>query len=332
MSQGNWDLAGYTAPSDGSLGRPVPSGKIKVPANIWLDGDVLRWGLGGSDRDVEPSRATINDFLKLKDASPASILAFAQKWGVLVLTNENTPRPCGESMLSGAESIDAWRYYAGRATAILNIAAAVTRGKLGDLDDWRALGYASEDSEEIGRAVGCHRFGLPMWPPPQWSRDPLDAARDCIAREVEAWFSFWKDRKSYGLSDFGMAWNPDAKRWELRINFHGFLFAAIAMQLALVIAEADSLYSCSGCGMPYIRTKKRPKAGSANYCDSCTAKGKDKERAANAYRQKKAQAIQLHSHGILLPEIAAQLNTEPARIQKWIKKGQQHVETKTRKR
>ena len=58
------------------------------------------------------------------------------------------------------------------------------------------------------------------------------------------------------------SWIDDQQRWDLQIDYHGFLFAAIGLQLALVVAEAESLYSCSGCGVPYIRAreKKRPKS------------------------------------------------------------------------
>jgi hypothetical protein len=76
------------------------------------------------------------------------------------------------------------------------------------------------------------------------------------------------------LSDFGLRWS-DTQRWELQIDYHGRLFAAIAMQLMLVVADADTLYCCSGCGYPYFRARDRkcPKPGCANYCQPCVDKG-----------------------------------------------------------
>jgi transposase-like protein len=112
----------------------------------------------------------------------------------------------------------------------------------------------------------------------------------------------------------------------MQIDYHGLLFAAIALQLALVIADADSLYSCSGCGMPYIRPreKRRPKPGWANYCTRCSDGGVAQRKAAESYRGKRAKAVQMHSSGVSLQEIAETLKTEASRVNGWLKNERMH--------
>ena len=123
-----------------------------------------------------------------------------------------------------------------------------------------------------------------------------------------------------GFSDFSVQWNPSSERWELLVDYHGFLFQALAMQLALSIAGSDSLYTCSGCGAPYVTELKRPKPGTANYCPKCSARGVAKRRAVDTYREKKAEALRLDAAGIVVDEIAEKLSTPGSRIRKWLGK------------
>ena len=98
----------------------------------------------------------------------------------------------------------------------------------------------------------------------------------------------------------------------------------IAFQLALVVADADSLFTCSGCAIPYIRPRqrKRPKSGWANYCHECSNNGVSKRRAVEAYRDKKAQAVRMHTSGIPAQEISKQLNTNATRVRGWLKEAE----------
>src|ERR1019366_7449547 len=118
-------LAGYTD-ANGNLGRPVPSGQILVPGQVRVEGDAIHWELAGHAKFREPSRSMLNEFIGLHQAdSPEVILRFARQWGVLALTGGKAPRPCGEAMPEGIEPIEAWRYFSRRASAVLNIAAAL---------------------------------------------------------------------------------------------------------------------------------------------------------------------------------------------------------------
>ena len=116
----------------------------------------------------------------------------------------------------------------------------------------------------------------------------------------------------------------------MEYDYHFYLFPAIALQLALVVADADSLFSCSGCGHPYLRSKKKPRSGAANYCDLCVKKGVDRLRATKSYRAKLAYAALLHREGKSVAEIAEQLGTDVNHVRKWVLRGE-HEKTKTRK-
>jgi len=153
-----------------------------------------------------------------------------------------------------------------------------------------------------------------------------------IATEVASWLSSWRAGRMQGLSDFAAQWNPDSERWELQVDYHGFLFAALGLQLALSLAGAESLYTCSGCGFPYVRELKRPKPGTANYCPKCGEKGVAQRRAVDAYRGKKAEAIRLDAAGTPADEIAQKLCTPLSRIRKWLGKSPTSEKQRKRKR
>lgn len=342
MSQEDWELAELTD-EDGGLGRPVPSGKIFIPGRVELKGDSIEWGVAssalvpdsGPARTREVSRVLLNQFVGLWNKSPREILRFAKEWGVLVLKGDKEVRPCGEGVSCGREPLAAWRYYSRRACAVLNIAAALRKDppQLGSLDDWNEIAVDRKKPEALHLGMGRHAYtpfgmGFGSMPEarPQYSLTAIDGAREAIASEVQLWMTFWKDDRLHGVSDFRIDW--DGRRWNLKVDYHGFLFAAIALQLALVLADADSLYSCSGCGRPYIRDKKRPKPGCDNYCENC--KGISKRKAVETYREKKARACQLRSDGMSPEEIATELNTTSAKVKAWIKKGKQNAKAKTR--
>src|SRR5580704_3023902 len=188
-------------------------------------------------------------------------------------------------MDEGSDPIAAWLYYSRRARAVLNIAASLKLNKLGDLVDWSEIAVfpsASGSHEEYQQSLigkcDYHKFGLGFFTfvPEATLEERLEHAREIISSEIRLWLDCWKAGKTSGVSDFVLRWSDAQQRWDLQIDYHGFLFAAIGLQLALVVAEAESLYTCSGCGVPYIRAreKKRPKPGCANYCDQCAKNGR----------------------------------------------------------
>jgi hypothetical protein len=322
------ELAGF-ADVHGNLGRPVPSGQIIVPGHVWLEGDTIRWRMGKTVRLRVVSRSMLNHFVRLTDSE--SILRFAKNWGVLALSSDALLRPGRDDLRDGAEPIAAWQYYSRRAQAVLQIAASLKRNKLGDLNDWSLIGvlvpssgYTPNHAKLLKAAMLRPHFGMAfsVFSLEEAPEKNVQLAREFIAGEIGHWLDCWKQEKSIAVSDFALRWNKVEKRWAIEIDYHGLLFAAIALQLALVVADADSLFVCSGCAVPYVRPRerKRPKSGWANYCDRCSKQGVAKRRAVETYREKRSQAVRLHSAGVSVQEIAEQLNTEAGRIRAWLKK------------
>jgi hypothetical protein len=325
MSKQGLELGGMID-ANGNLGKPVPSGHVLVPGRIELKGDSIQWEIAGPARPQEISPSTLNEFVKLWSGTSTEILRFARRWGVLAIQGEGAKsihsRPCGESMPQGSDPIAAWKYYSRRAFAALNIAAGLRQGKLGDLADWGVIAASDEKGEFAANALEQDIYGMGycLFPERRGGQSAVEDGRRIIGIEATKWLSFWRSQRRHGVSDFSVRWRPDTGQWLLEVDYHGYLFAAIALQLALCIAGADALYTCSGCGSPYVREAKRPKPGTANYCGKCSGKGVAQRRAVDAYREKKVEAIRLESMGVSPSEIALQLNTPLPRLTKWLVK------------
>jgi hypothetical protein len=347
----NHQLAGF-ADENGDLGRAVPAGQIRIPRETWLEGDSLCWRMGEEPPMREVPRTMLTRFVQLSDAD--SILSFARQWGVLSIASQPTSNwyaiqqgvsqtyfP-GRFITSGKEPIAAWLFYARRARALLNIGAALKQGKLGDMSDWAEFARffsKTTDPAKLDFSVSkehlLYGLGPSLIGTLDTAEDRLARARGRLTEEITAWFTLWRaggEEHRY-LPDFSLVWDEETERWDLRIDYWGFLFPAIAMQLALILADADSLYNCSGCGTPYIRPRdrKRPKAGWANYCGECSKAGVAQRRAVESYREKRKEAMRLHAGGSSVSDIAEQLNTEPGRIHGWLAKGVKDGKAKARK-
>jgi len=329
-----WDLGGITDP-EGRLGRRIPSGWILVPASIKLDGETIRWEHSDHSRAVEPDRAMLNRFVQLWKQPAAAIVDFARTWGVLYLNDINFLSTAASSS-SGAEEIVWWRFYSRRAMALLNVAASLKQNPptLGMVDDWKRLGTPIRaDATAYENRMGVKNPKLDSI----LESGALFDAQHFVAKEAQSWLDYWHFSLGVsgagGRSDFLVELNNEG-RWELKIDFHGALFPAIAFQLALVVVDADSLYLCSGCVAAYIRPrdKHKPKPGQGNYCPTCVKAAIPIRRANQRYRQKKDEAISLHKKGFSVRDIAKQLGVRrPETVSGWISRRRRTiVKTKAR--
>src|ERR1035438_1552638 len=82
----------------------------------------------------------------------------------------------------------------------------------------------------------------------------LPAERLLIATEATLWLRLGRVSFVVGHTDSG---------WSLEVDYNGCLLATIALQLALILADVDALYRCSGRQQHYVRAKKAPKLGEA---------------------------------------------------------------------
>jgi len=202
----------------------------------------------------------LNHFVRLWGMKPASILQFARKWGVLYLDKDS--RPCQTNGPNERrESLEVWKYYSRRAQAVLNIAANLKLGKLGDLDDWRALRgiqfYSGRFLEEMDRFAPFMMTMLARTDYP-FKGDGSDAVHPAYKRSVKSEIAFLSMEATLWLKlgRVGFVVGHGERGWGLALDYNECMFAAIALQLALILADVEGLYTCSGCHKPYARTKK----------------------------------------------------------------------------
>ncbi len=133
-----------------------------------------------------------------------------------------------------------------------------------------------------------------------------------------------------GALRFGVVRETD--RWRAIIDI-GLVptFGAVAMQTLLMVCRANSLYTCSGCGVPYIRAfthHRMPKPDQNNYCPECADRSRPIYDAKKRYRAKQREAVRLCKEGKTINEVARILNTTPERVRNWTQKGQSDAENK----
>lgn len=303
-----WDLAGFTDLRS-RLGRIVPTGQLLTFRDIRLDkGEQhLLADYGESARVVRPTRDLLDDFVKLAEAPASAILQYARKWGLLFLDEQG--RPCTKAhqtlpasagmTLPRSEPLAAWRYYSRRARAVLNIAAHLQQGKCGHASDWAALDAVADRIGPVAMAEIERRGLLALYATvgcPQEPKASLASRRRFLAWELMLWLEL--TRPSLTLKA-----NQDS--WQMEIAYNGCLLAAIALQLALTVAGARTLFTCSGCGMAYIRARAA-KSGQANFCPQCGPREALRQ-ADYRRRRKAAEARRLHATGWSVGRIVKEL-------------------------
>jgi hypothetical protein len=319
MGSEKWDLVGFTD-QDSLLGKMVPAGQLFVPTKVELDKAQrnLLWSSRAGCMRVPDTRGMFNEFVELWDKTPSAILRYARKWGLLFLDRNGRPcsriydLPRGESR----EPIEAWKYFSRRAQSALNIAANLKCDKRGSPTDWEAFDglnqwIGPESLACLGRrgpvVEMCARFGY------QYKSDwDLHKERRVLALESMIWLDLGRP---------GFSVTVNGRDWRLEVDYNGCLFAAIALQLALTLSGSDSLFTCSGCGTPYVRQKKAPKPGQANYCRECDRKGVALQEADRRRRGRMADAKRLYAAGTTIPQIADELKTKTATVRRWLTKG-----------
>lgn len=294
-----FDLAGIAL--DGPLlsleGFPRPTG-IRVEAGR------LIWSGLNLDNRILPGPGLLSGFLKLGHAQPGAIKGFAEQWGVLELCQHDLPslhspacRPRGKRGEFQWEPIDAWRYYARQAVALLNIAARLHGDKPGSVEDWntiyeRPLRYLPQQLGEL--EMVCEMIGL--GPIPDHRRLVISVGGvQLVARPIQM------ERKrdevlagqrfvlaailNYGWLDMGgvrpaFQWAGSPRVALLSRN----LFGALAANLIFAIARTQGLAMCTACGTPFIPSR-RPVPGRRSYCPSCGRQAATRD-ASRAYRQR----------------------------------------------
>ncbi|MCX6625645.1 MAG: hypothetical protein NTY38_32200 [Acidobacteria bacterium] len=284
-----WELAGF-ADDFGQIGVHIPTGNVEVPSEIFLAPDETEviW-------------------------SPCLCLGEDGQPGANVVPGERRREP-----------LETWCYYSKRAYSVLNIAAALKLDRPGVLDDWENLRGAKKRNLPVIREMhrgfpfrtvlgfgkeypfDCNGFGKP-----EFERS-AKTERFMLMGELMYWLTMGRVR---------FVVFPVEKGWNLEVHFFGGLLGAVAMQLALLVANIDALYTCSGCGRVYGRPEdqKRPNPGQANFCPQCRDKGEPLKQADKRRRERMARAREMDADGKPGTDIAAALNTTVSSVQRWLK-------------
>jgi hypothetical protein len=329
-----WDLGGITN-HNGDLDRRLDVNELFLPADIRIKGTMLAWS-AMLDFDAElPKQGLLDGFVRLDESKPEAILRFVQKWGPLRIQ---------QSFKTFAQ-----RHALGPDYDVGKVARAFFKGPFAD-----GLGTELNEPISVYADLAKHVRGIldtagklssgalsgklaeAKYP---WHCENCFHGIDAI-REYEVQ-QLIQRMLQIGEVGFSLYWDID--RWKVEVGYPG-LVGAIACQLMMAVSGSDGLYTCSGCGYPYIRSsvvtetkagrittrrRRRAKVGQNNYCSVC-GESRAKLDAKRRYRQKIRDARGLFAAGIPPTRIAEQLDTEEENVENWIQGATD--ETKTRKR
>ena len=320
-----WQTAGFVL-EDGRVDRPISSEELVIlPTSI--DGDDLVWGTNWAHAQFRPpGKGLLSEFLKLSQAPPNRILRFARRWGAInfgfafkrfLKSLETTVAP--EHIAEFAEN---WIGPVLRTRHLENRDPITAYSTLSNhVHGVLRLARDIED-EQIPDSVWEERYPYHC----ESCLSGKSAAIDRVQSEVNFLVRLGDVR-------FTLERDDEEDRWRTAVSYGVCAtLGALSMQIVLMASRADSLYTCSGCGIPYIRTythHRRPKPNQNNYCEDC---GVDQAKldAKKRYRRKIQEARRMHGAGIPINRIAEQLDTEPENVENWL--GEQHGgQGKTRK-
>jgi hypothetical protein len=284
-----------------TIERPeIPTLGWYRPDRIWAENGWLRWSTTGDPpfhhTRVEPT--LLSRFAKLAGRSDDAIVGFASRWGVLGICGHVNPKD-RDRLWEGdweqqvrlahlhdcGEPIALWHRISRHAQAILNISAALRRGRLGATDDWQALG---ESFFPNGRWWHTTSIEGEAEEPRGLPRD-----QDLQGSHLGAALNTWL--RATGVRP-RVVWSPGQSR--VYHNEPGLL-AAVGTQLLAASTAARGMAVCCECG-DYYEPERKPRADQANYCRPCRKAGAANRNNARKYRReasRKARQEQDHPAG-----------------------------------
>jgi hypothetical protein len=273
------------------------------------EGDTLVWQFEMDRvRWKKPPHDLLQRFIVLWQKGPKAIIAFAEKWGTLRLDANCAPT----HGFHGSEPLDLWVFLSRRAYAILHLANALDHGHPGNEEDWGLLCTPPGRGDVVPHFWGLPHYG--RWQTKYFTGylNEFDYGKAIIVAEVAEWLNRFRVYL-YLLSK---------PVWQLGVHYDGRVLGAIALQLAMTIANSEGLFTCGGCGKLYFRSKQRkPNAGQSNFCQDCVSRRMPQQRAEERYRENRREARRLAAEGVAVAEIANRLNRTTTVIQRWLKSG-----------
>jgi DNA-directed RNA polymerase subunit RPC12/RpoP len=231
-------------------------------------------------RDVIAPQNLLAQFISLRDQQERRFGEFAKKFGPLTLCDKHgLPASHGwDCQASRAEPLDRWRELSRRAYTVLTIRDALNRADRPSPGDWRTalafvvdVGGHTSWAKQASRRKSFNKFG-----------------QSELAVCVQAWLNAVQIGPR-------IAWNGQSKTYQLELKPSELgpnLFAHLAMQLMLAVADVERLALCSNCGQSYTPTK-RPSETRLNFCPRCGRRASVRK-AMQRLRKRRSE----HSEGL----------------------------------
>jgi hypothetical protein len=235
-----------------------------------------------------PVEGCLEAFIRLHDASPEKVRAFAEQWGPLLLCRHHKPylhhelcMPLVDRALRinavNAEPVEAWNRYARQLRAILSAAANLRLDQRAQPDDWEAIVGAEPIArpplttpEETELAMPCssdHRETMytldapaDEWWPEHVRERTLHTERAALGECLDNW-------RRYGGVELYTIWWEDEQAPFTTVMSEG-LPGVLAHQLIVAITSPEGVSRCDGCGEPYMPLR-RPRSDRKHYCPAC---------------------------------------------------------------
>ena len=315
--------ASLTGPR-GRLDHRLPLFSYFIPSNVILTGDAISWSDVFDPNAEPPPSSPLDAFIRLPDKRPAAVLKIVGEWGPLELRTH-----VANYLARGRQSATDGE--------LLSFAESAFNTKFQD-------GLGTEASEPVSVYFGVARYIGRILSNAAEIYSGARSEKDWLVR-----YPFHCDDCSYGIeaarwygvehpintllciagASFSVTWTRD--RWELELFVPGFL-GLLSVHLAMAVTRSDVLYTCRGCGFPYMRSAvmeqkndgriimrnpRRPKTGQNNYCGNCGIESARLD-AKRRYRERMRQARRLFNDGESLKHIAEELKTNVKNVERWI--------------
>jgi hypothetical protein len=219
----------------------------------------------------------------------SQVVEFAGKWGPVWYCQRHGAQCWGRGheswhgisdrcVWNPEEPVNAYRREILQIRAAVQVGLKLAKGQCADQSEWDRL-YPS--------------FTFTDNPAAKLANWPLLQQRQILAAIISGHLTH------PGGPSFTLHWDSDSdsatsQSPALVFGFgHGFVPAAW-LAVAQTLSRRENIFVCSGCGLPYSRSRKRPAPGKANYCDPCGKKAAKKAWA----RTNRGNPKKTHSSGV----------------------------------
>lgn len=200
----------------------------------------------------------------------ADVVEFARAFGTVGVCLHQQPsshqagcRPLGWPNV--VEPIDTWLDFAGKARALIQLAADLQQPSLTRTERrrlWSIVDPADEVLADFHEDVLRRR-----------------GAQFMVGMVVRDWLEIGNARPT-------LVWAPSTRAKPTFELTAGGTFGQLAVQLAITIAGAHDIAICDGCRLSYAREGRRPQRGRKNYCSPCRDVGIPERNRKRAQRDR----------------------------------------------